>query len=150
MRNQFLSILALSLSFFFFGGQLAHAQGPSVYRICIVQVRDAGDPMVDLYDGVPAHWYFSAVFASDVDESQKFLLWAQSHYGRAWTINHSESSKGAMFNKGLISTCKAYASLEEAQKALGSPRSDGYQNAVNAYFTHTDWPNVPPDSTKKH
>jgi hypothetical protein len=118
-------------------GMPAPAQNAGAYRFCIVQVRDAGDPMVDQYYGPPGHWYFSAIYNSDADNSQPFLEWAHGRYGRAWTVNNS------MPNKGLISFCRSYGTLAEARKALGSRGSDGYQHESNAYFTHTDWPNVP-------
>jgi hypothetical protein len=138
-----LFLLGFAVILFTAGVCATQAQSPAVYKFCIVQVRDAGDPLVDQYYGPPGHWYFSAIYNSDADNSQPFLEWAHSRYGRAWTVNHS------MPNKGLISFCRSYGSQAEARKALGSPGSDGYQNAQNAYFTHTEWPNVPPNNPKK-
>ena len=126
------------------GGAPAPAQDSGTFRFCIVQLRDAGDPIVDQYRGTPGHWYFSGIYSSDADQSKQFLAWAQGHYGREWTVVLSQPSRG------ITSFCRSYTTLAEARKALGSPTSDGYQSGSNAYFTHTGWPDIPADNRKRH
>jgi hypothetical protein len=135
--------IALILLFVEMEGMPASAQNAGTFHFCIVQLRDAGDPLVDQDKGLPGHWYFSGIYSSDADKSQQFLQWARGHYGRNWTFNLSHPERG------IASFCRSYSSMADARKALGSPASDGYQSGSNAYFTHTGWPEVPVDKGKK-
>lgn len=144
MRKRFWLPIAILLMMGGTGGAPSPAQDLGTFRFCIVQLREAGDPMVDQYKGTPGHWYFSGIYNSNDDKSKQFLAWAQGHYGREWTVVLSQPSRG------IASFCRSYNTLADARKALGSPASDGYQSGSNAYFTHTGWPDIPADNSKKH
>ena len=108
-------LLLISMILLLGGTGRAPAQGSGTFQFCIVQLRDAGDPMVDQYRATPEHWYFSGIYSSDADESKQFLAWAQGDYGREWTVVLSQPNSGI----GLF--YRSYSTPTQARKALGSP-----------------------------